>query len=106
VSEVSFTSTVDTGSTYTILPWEQLTAIGLATYATDEQVRLTTANGIIVAPRIKSEWFSCLGHTFDSFPVVAHTLPSDLAKFGILGMDFMRQARVRIDVHDAQLRVA
>jgi aspartyl protease family protein len=103
---VYFTLLVDTGSTYTILPWEQLTTVGLESSVTDEKVRLTTASGIVIAPRIKTGWFSCVGLKFDSFPVVAHTLPLDLTKFGILGMDFMRQARAQIDVYKSQLKVA
>jgi aspartyl protease family protein len=103
---VYFTLLVDTGSTYTILPWEQLTTVGLESSVTDEKVQLTTASGIVIAPRIKTVWFSCLGLKLDSFPVVAHTLPLDLAKFSILGMDFMRRARVQIDVYKSQLKVA
>jgi predicted aspartyl protease len=78
----------------------KLEKIGLDTPLTDKKVRIVTASGIVYAPKIKVDWFSCLGQTFKSFPIVVHTLPPGLSAFGLLGIDFLRQAKVRIDLFD------
>ena len=100
---MNFTLLVDTGSTYTILPWEPLEKIGLDPSLTDKKVSIVTASGIVYAPMIKVDWFSCLGKSFKSFPIVVHTLPPGLSPFGLLGIDFMRLAKVRIDVFDRSI---
>jgi predicted aspartyl protease len=94
---------VDTGSTYTILPWEHLIAIGYEPTMQLDTVRIFTASGYVVAPRFKSEWFSCFGLSFKSFPIVIHTLPSRLSGFGLLGMDFLYRAKAQIDVFHGQV---
>ncbi|MFQ5627239.1 MAG: retroviral-like aspartic protease family protein [bacterium] len=93
-----FTSLVDTGSTYTILPFEHLLTIGYEPLLAEKKVRIITASGLVYAPKFKLDWISCFGVQLNSFSVVAHTLPSNLSGFGILGMDFLRPARVQIDV--------
>jgi len=94
---------VDTGSTFTILPWEHLIAIGYEPATQVDTVRILAANGYVIAPRYKSEWFSCLGLSFKSFPIVVHTLPSRLSSFGLLGMDFLHRAKAQIDVFHGQI---
>jgi predicted aspartyl protease len=102
---VNFTLLADTGSTYTILPWEHLSSIGLESLMAEGETRITTASGIVIAPQFKVEWFSCCGLLLDSFPVVAHTLPDQMSRFGILGMDYLRRARAKIDIFNAQIKV-
>ncbi|MDZ7292414.1 MAG: retropepsin-like domain-containing protein [candidate division KSB1 bacterium] len=101
----TFIVLVDTGSTYTILPWERLLAIGFEPAFAAGNVKIVTASGIVIAPVFKVEWLSCCGLLLPSFPVVAHTLPAEMSRFGILGMDFLRQAKAHIDVFNAQVEV-
>jgi len=101
----TFAALVDTGSTYPILPWERLLAIGFEPAFATGNVKIVTASGYVVAPQFRSEWFSCCGLLLPSFPVVAHTLPAEMSRFGILGMDFLQQAKAHIDVFNAQLQV-
>lgn len=102
----STTFLVDTGSTLTLLPWELLATVGYNPPFQAGLARIVTASGIVVAPKVRVDWFSCCGFKFDAFPVVVHTLPSGLARFGILEMDFLRRAKARVDVPNAQLVVA
>ncbi len=94
---------VDTGSTYTIMPWGHLAMSGLEPSLKVDSVQITAASGTIIAPRVRADWFSCCGLLLKSFPVIAHTLPSGLSSIGILGMDFLRAAKSQIDVFNSQL---
>jgi predicted aspartyl protease len=100
-----FTLLVDTGSTFTILPWENLATIGIEPTSRVGETRIVTASGVIIAPKFKMDWLSCFGLSLDSFPIVAHTLPEQMSRFGILGMDSLRQAKAHIDVFNAQVEV-
>lgn len=94
---------VDTGSTYTIMPWGHLAMSGLEPSLNIDSIQITTASGIIIAPRVRADWFSRCGLVLKSFPVVAHTLPSGLSSNGILGMDFLRAAKSQIDIFNSLL---
>ena len=101
----NFEFLVDTGSTYTILPVEHLASIGFEPLSKEDSVRIIAANGFLIAPKFTAEWFSCLGLLVNSFSVVGHTLPSNLSRFGILGMDFLRLAKAKIDAFNCQVEV-
>lgn len=103
---VTLTMLVDTGSTYTILPWEYLAPIGYRPPFHTGQARIVTASGLVVAPKVEVEWFSCFGLKLEPFALLAHTLPWNFAKFGILGMDFLQRAKAQIDVGNAQVLIA
>jgi predicted aspartyl protease len=97
---------VDTGSTFTILPWEHLGTIGIEPIMSKVgETRIVTASGVIIAPKFKVDWLSCFGFMFESFPVVVYTLPEQMFRFGILGMDFLRHAKAHIDVFNAHVKV-
>jgi len=89
---------IDTGASYTILPRELLDNLSYNLVISKIKVRLITASGSIIAPQIKVEWIHSLGTKFEKFPVVAHTLPKDMHIDGILGIDFLKNAKVQIDV--------
>ena len=80
---------VDTGASYTVLPVEVLDALNYDTQHPLNRVRIVSANGVIVAPRVAVSWFHCQGQRVNEFPVVAHTLPTGTLVDGILGMDFL-----------------
>jgi len=96
---------IDTGATYTILPVESLDMYGYDIASFDETVRLATASGIILAPKIKVKWIQSLGCKFDSFPVVAYTLPPEMYFKGILGMDFLKNARAVINTFQGEIEM-
>lgn len=76
---------------------------GLEPSLTFDSIQIIAASGTIIAPRVRMEWFSCLGLSLKTFPVIAHTLPSGLSRVGILGMDFLRIAKAQIDVFNSQV---
>jgi aspartyl protease family protein len=80
---------VDTGSSYTILPFEILEAIGCNPSSAKEKIRIGTANGYIIAPAVRVEWLHCLGHRINDFRVVAHTLPFGVFTLCLLEFSLM-----------------
>ena len=87
---------IDTGSTYTILPFEILAR---------KRVRLTTASGDIIAPAVEVKWFHSLGRRIDNFRVVAHTLPFGTYIDGLLGMDFLTRIKAVIKIANKSIEV-
>ena len=42
---------------------------------------------------------------FETFPVVAHTLPPDMYFKGILGMDFLKKAKAIINTFQGEIEI-
>jgi len=102
---LSFDLLVDTGSTFTIIPVESLKILGYDISSSKENVRLITGSGFILAPKIDVRWIQSLGCKFDSFPVVAHTLPPEMYFKGILGMDFLKKAKAIISTFQGEIEI-
>lgn len=96
---------IDTGASYTILPWELLDNLDYHLVISKIKVRLISATGSIIAPQIKVEWIHSLGTKIENFPVVAYTLPKDMYIDGILGIDFLKRAKVQIDVFNGRIMI-
>ena len=96
---------IDTGASFTILPWELLDNLGYNLIISKKKIRLISATGSIIAPLIKVDWIHSLGTRFESFPVVAYTLPKDMYIDGILGIDFLKKAKVQIDVFNGRVMI-
>jgi predicted aspartyl protease len=91
---------IDTGASYTMLPFEILDAIGCAPGQSRRYIRITTANGYVTAPVVETEWFIGLRHRIDRFTVIAHTLPRGSPVDGLLGVDFLARIDATIKVKD------
>ncbi|MBC8185219.1 clan AA aspartic protease [candidate division KSB1 bacterium] len=89
---------IDTGSSYTILPFELLEAIGSNPSLAKEKIRIHTAPGLIIAPAVKVAWFNALGKKIPNFSIVAYTLPFSTIIDGLLGMDFLKTTGAVIDI--------
>lgn len=96
---------IDTGATYTLFPVESLEMYGYDIAASKETVRLVTANGLILAPKIKVQWIQALGCKFDFFPVLAYTLLPEMYFKGILGMDFLKKAKAVINTFQGEIEI-
>jgi len=96
---------IDTGSTYTIVPTEALEATGCSPAESKEHIRIITGSGTILAPLVKISKFECLGHKITDFKILAHTLPPESAVDGLLGMDFLRKHKARIDTYEEWIEI-
>ncbi len=94
---------IDTGSNYTILPFETLIKIGRDPSYIKPTVQIVAANGLFVAPKVKVEWIHAFGLKFESFPTLAHNLPAEFYADGVLGMDFLTRAKATIDIAKEQI---
>jgi predicted aspartyl protease len=105
IGVLGFKLLVDTGSTYSILPAESLKILDYDISSSKEHVRLITDSGFILAPKIEVKWIQSLGCKFDSFPVVAYTLPPEMYFKGILGMDFLKKAKTIINTFQGEIEI-
>ena len=94
---------IDTGASYTLIPYEALEKIEKDYVIPRERVKLATANGYILAPIKKVEWFHSLGISFNNFPVAIYNLPDGMFVKGIYGMDFLTRAKATIDIAKEQI---
>ena len=93
---------IDTGSNYTILPFETLIKIGRDPSFKKPTVQIVAANSMFVAPKVEVEWIHAFGLKFDNFSVLAHNLPASFYGDGVLGMDFLTRANATIDIAKRQ----
>jgi predicted aspartyl protease len=96
---------VDTGSSYTIIPVEVLESSGCSPAETKKHLRIVTGSGFIVAPVVQLNWFSTFGVKIDNFSVIAHTIPFSGPIDGLLGMDFLRKVKARIDLENSIIEI-
>ena len=68
---------------------------------TKEHIRVVTGSGYIFAPKVKVSRFYTLGKEISNFYVLAHTLPPGSFVDGLLGMDFLNEVEVVIDIKNA-----
>jgi predicted aspartyl protease len=96
---------VDTGSSYTIIPVEALESCGCSPADAKKHLRIVTGSGFVVAPVVQLNWFSTLGVKLDNFSVAAHNLPFSGPIDGLLGMDFLRKVKARIDLENSLVEI-
>jgi clan AA aspartic protease (TIGR02281 family) len=88
---------LDTGATYTMIPWEIAEALGYKPEMSKEKVTLITASGVETAPLIEIKKIRFLGEELDNVSVVCHDLPPKSYVTGLLGSSFLRHFKITID---------
>ncbi|MCY6490139.1 MULTISPECIES: retropepsin-like aspartic protease [Leptolyngbya] len=94
---------LDTGSSYTTLPFKVLEDLGYEPSIATRQISIMTAGGMSRAPVLPISAFDCLGKTFTNFSIVALDLPFNPLMSGLLGMDCLSQIGAVIDVQKAEI---
>ncbi len=94
---------LDTGSNFTVVTYEILEKVGCSAATSKVHSRITTANGVIVAPRVRTQALSVFDRQIADAELVAHDLPFSGPIDGLLGMDVLVALRARIDVGMAQI---
>ena len=64
---------------------------------TTEGIILCKANGIVFVPVIKIPAFKCFGAELKNIEAVCHNLPPESCVEGLLGLNFLKRAKVIID---------
>ncbi len=88
---------VDTGASLTMISIESALAIGIDPYKSMRQIEITTASGIVFVPVIKIPSFKCFGAELKNMEAVCHNLPPESCVEGLLGLNFLKRAKVIID---------
>lgn len=90
---------LDTGATYTMIPWEIAEALGYAPEVAKDRIRITTASGTEKVPLINVDSFAVKGATVSNLKVAVHDLPETSRVDGLLGLNFLRNFHLSLDFH-------
>ncbi len=93
---------LDTGATYTMIPWDIAEAIG---YEPAYSRTIITASGVEKAPLIVVDRLSVLGKEARDVECVVHDLPEASRIDGLLGLSFLRKFRICIDFRNGILEI-
>ncbi len=97
---------LDTGAASTVIDPKLLALSGIDLESPCERVSVTTASGIVYAPRYVLPRIDGLGAVRERFTVNAHTLPPSAPIDGRLGLDFLVGLRLTLDMRRGELAVA
>jgi len=96
---------LDTGATYTMIPWDIAEALGYKPEISKEKVTLITASGVETAPVVEIKKIKFMDETLDNVPVVCHDLPPKGYVVGLLGSSFLRHFKIVIDYRKGSLEI-
>jgi len=78
-------------------------AIGYDPSVSPDRTQVTTGSGIEFAARIRLQRLFALEQERKDFPILCHTLPPSAGVDGLLGLDFLRGQRLRIDFRTGEV---
>jgi aspartyl protease family protein len=91
---------LDTGATYTMIPWYIAEELGYNPAASNEFVSMTTVSGTIEAPLITLDCVSILDMPVRSLQVIVHNLPESSHVDGLLGLNYLKHFKLTIDFNN------
>lgn len=97
---------LDTGATYTMIPWKMAEVLGLRPEISERKVKITTASGVEAAPIIVVNSISCASKSVKNVEGIVHDLPERSHVDGLLGLSFLRRFKVCIDFKEGVLEIA
>ena len=86
---------VDTGATYTIIPKFAAEIIGIGQHG--RIIQIATGTKVEKAILTSIPLFKAFGVEFRNFPALIHNLPPQIKADGLLGLNFLKQAKAVID---------
>ncbi len=96
---------LDTGATYTMIPWDIAEAIGYEPAYSKRKVTIITASGVEKAPLIVVDKISVLGKEARDVECVVHDLPEASRIDGLLGLSFLKRFKICIDFRNGVLEI-
>lgn len=97
---------LDTGSNHTVVAHEILERIGCSPAISTDHIRIVTANGVIMAPKVEIESLKLFEREVSKPKLVAHDVPFAGPIDGLLGMDVLAELGCRIDIAAARVELA
>jgi aspartyl protease family protein len=95
----------DTGATRTLINKGILVALGYEPSLSPDRQQVTTGSGVESVPVIQLNRIGCLGIIKRNFRVLCHTLPPSAGVDGLLGMDFLVNKKIIIDLRNRILTI-
>ncbi len=95
--ELSLKMALDTGATYTMIPSEAAVAIGRDPLRSRRRIEITTGSSIEYVPVITVPIFRAFGIEIKNMEIICHNLPTQSPVEGLLGLNFLKRAKVIID---------
>jgi clan AA aspartic protease (TIGR02281 family) len=99
------TVVLDTGATYTMIPWEIAEALGYEPAYSKRKIDITTASGVERAPLITISSVTVLGKEAKNVDCIVHDLPEVSRVDGLLGLSFLRNFELRLDFRKGILEI-
>lgn len=95
--KVTIRMAIDTGATYSLVPWKIIQAIGLDSKEVEKHVFITTASTTEEVPLIDIPSVSILGKKIKNIKAVIHDLPPASRVDGLLGLNALSALKLEID---------
>jgi predicted aspartyl protease len=102
----SFNLLLDTGATTSLLKRSALIYLGIDPDQSTRRLQMTTGSGVEIVPIVVLTRLSALGQHRFGFSIIAHTLPTNSAVDGLLGLDFLRNHILTIDFPTGRIDLA
>lgn len=96
---------LDTGATYTMIPWVVAEVLGYDPAISRRKVKLTTASGAERAPMITLQGIKVLGYGVDKVEVICHDLPPESTINGLLGLSYLKNFNLDLHFKDQKLQL-
>ncbi len=97
---------LDTGATTSVIKLKTLIYLGFDPGHPMRRVQMTTGSAIGTVPVFALTRFSALGQHRFIFPVIGYGLQTVFGVDGLLGLDFLRDQVVTIDLRTGQIAIA
>jgi len=96
---------LDTGATYTMIPWKTAEILGLEPELSKERIEIITASGVEKVPLVILESMVVLERKIEEVKVVVHDLPPKSYVDGLLGVKSLVELKLKIDFSQGILDV-
>jgi predicted aspartyl protease len=96
---------LDTGATYTMIPWNIAEKLGYDPAVSSNRLRLVTASTTEVVPLITIESIELMGYKIDNVIVACHDLPIKSRVEGLLGLNILRHFNIDLHLKDELLEL-
>lgn len=88
---------LDTGATFTMIPWRLAESLGLKPEITEERTEIITASGTELVPIVTLPIMRVLGKEARNIKTALHDLPERGYVDGLLGLSFLKNFDIRLN---------
>ena len=81
---------LDTGATFTIVPWDIAIDLGYDPADPEGRQRIFTGSGVELCPVVTVKKMTALGMAVEDIKILCHDLPEGSCVDGLLGLNFLR----------------